>query len=244
MNSKPIPQNAPSRPRNKAKRDRRIHRELKKKGAAALRTTTAQPEEKGGKVFHAGIVADMKRRIRRITQHISLPASVLTLRRGHIVSCLVVNRPAVPHELLPDRPAAYKVLCTAAVARIMTSHMCVFAKITQHERTADDGTRQWIDGSWTLAPCTPALLNGTTVQHVRRRRFWWLHRYHYEISFDGRVQPASLFYDYDIDPLTRRKRMWLTHEYVEVRNHPGRENDFIRFWRCRSNARHPAPPHL
>lgn len=202
------------------------------------------------KVFHADHVRDVKNYINRLKQKITLPFQVKTLRRGKVSTVLIINRDGRERELLPDRPGDHRVLCHRSVARTITSSMCVFSKITQSERIVKstvplpDGTqkevehREFIDGSWTIAPCAPAMLNGTTVQHVRRRPFFFLRRYWYEISFDGRVQPGGLFYDYGISPLTRRQRLYITHEYIPVR-HFDAENDYFRFWRYKSSIPKP-----
>jgi hypothetical protein len=187
----------------------------------------------GAKVFHADHVRDVKNYISRLKQRITLPFEIKTLRKGQISKVLIINREGKERELLPNRPGVYKILCHGSVAKVMTSQMCIISKITQHERVTE-GVRTWIDGSWSIAPCAPAMLNGTTVQHVRRRPFFFLRRYWYEISFDGRVQPASLFYDYDINPLTTRQTLFITHEFVKVR-HSDAENDYFRFWRYKHN---------
>lgn len=215
--------------------------------AAAKKKDSAPPSPSGRageglpKVFHADHVRDVKNYISRLKQKITLPFQVKTLRRGKVSTVLIINRDGRERELLPDIPGDHRVLCHGSVARTITSSMCVFSKITQSERivkskvTLGDGTekevenREFIDGSWTIAPCSPAMLNGTTVQHVRRRPFFFLRRYWYEISFDGRVQPGGLFYDYGISPLTRRKRLYITHEYIHVR-YSDAENDYFRFW--------------
>lgn len=187
----------------------------------------------GSKVFHADHVRDVKNYINRLKQRITLPFEIQALRKGEISKVVIINREGKERELLPDRPGVYKILCHAKVAKVITSQMCIISKITQHERITDS-VRKWIDGSWSIAPCSPAMLNGTTVQHVRRRPFFFLRRYWYEISFDGRVQPASLFYDYDINPLTTRQTLYITHEFVKVR-HSDAENDYFRFWRYKHN---------
>jgi len=219
-------------------------------GSAAAKKVEHVAEPQQQKVFHADHVRDVKNYISRLKQKITLPFQVQTLRRGKISTVLIINRDGRERELLPDRPGDHRVLCHRSVARTITSSMCVFSKITQSERiikpgdTLPDGTvseverREFIDGSWTIAPCAPAMLNGTTVQHVRRRPFFFLRRYWYEISFDGRVQPGGLFYDYGISPLTRRQRLYITHEYIPVR-HSDAENDYFRFWRYKSSIPKP-----
>lgn len=262
---KKLSPDSPNRPRNVIKRQRRAAREAHKRilqqkketeTAAAKKKDSAPPSPSGRageglpKVFHAENVQKVKNYISRLKQKITLPFQVHTLRRGKISTVLIINRDGRERELLPDRPGDHRVLCHRSVARTITSSMCVFSKITQSERiikpgdTLPDGTvseverREFIDGSWTIAPCAPAMLNGTTVQHVRRRPFFFLRRYWYEISFDGRVQPGGLFYDYGISPLTRRQRLYITHEYIPVR-HSDAENDYFRFWRYKSSIPKP-----
>lgn len=231
--------NDPLRPRNIQRRQRRKAREehkriMQKKEQAEQQPPADKPQPQQ-KVFHAKTVREVRERIKRIKQKITLPFEIKALREGEVSQVLILNRDGKVRELLPDKPGCHKILCHAKVAKVIKSSMCVLSKITQHERYVD-GNRQWIDGSWSIAPCHPAMLNGTTVQHVSRRPFWFLRRYWYEISFDGRVQPGSLFYDYDISPLKRRQLMFLTHEFIQIRNSTER-NDYFRFWRYRASIK-------
>lgn len=239
---KKIDHNSPSRPRNMRKREareaRNAHkrimqkkREAKDKAGQDDTASTANTK----KVFHADNVRNVKEYISRLKQRITLPFEIQALRKGEVSKVVIINHEGRSRELLPDIPGRYKILCHANVAKVITSQMCIISKITQHERI-DNGQRIWIDGSWSIAPCSPAMLNGTTVQHVRRRPFWFLRRFAYEISFDGRVQPASLFYDYDINPLKRRQVMYITHEFVKIRN-KDITNDYFRFWRDKKNIK-------
>lgn len=183
------------------------------------------------KIVHSDTVRAVKERIKRLKEKITLPFEVKTMRKGQVTKVKVLNIDGIERQLLPDTPAKHKILCHGCMAKVITSSMCVFSKITQHEQI-DPATqkRSWIDGSWTIAPCHPAMLRGTTVQHVRRRKWFFLRRYWYEISFDGRVQPGGMFYDYDIDPLTRSHTFYVTHEAVQVKG-TDKENTFFRFWR-------------
>ena len=231
---KKIDPNSPMRPRNV---NRRLQKEKKQahkrimqsKREAEKNETTAPPK----KVFHKETVDAVKKRIQRLKQTIQLPLQVKTLKRGTSSVVLVQSRDGKQRQLFPDRPPRHRLLCHGCVARAITSRVCVFSKITQHEEISGDN-RRWIDGSWTIAPCTPAMLRGTTVQHVRRRRLFFLHRFWYEITFDGRVQPAAMFYDYDIDPAIKKHKFYVTHEFVKVKN-TDHENDFFRFWRDTPN---------
>ena len=229
--------NNPERPRNAKKRAQRnakeSHRRIMQQKKELEQQQPQQEEKK--KIFHKENVADVKKYIKRLKQKITLPFEIEALRKGGISKVVIINREGKERELLPNIPGTYKILCHSRVAKVITSDMCVIAKITQHERITDDG-RQWLDGSWSIAPCSPAMLNGTTIQHVRRRPLWFLRRYWYEISFDGRVQPASLFYDYDINPLTKKQTMFVTHEFIKVKNKDA-ENDYFRFWRYKKNIK-------
>lgn len=232
---------SPLRPRNQRKRAARLARRAKRQEKVAVRESTADHSADAdaadqsyidrAKVVHRRTVDAVRSRISRLKETIKLPFQVETLRRGRVDDVIVENIPARRRELLPDVPPRFRILCHARVARIISSGVCVFSKITEHQRF-DEGRRTFIDGSWTIAPCTPAMLRGTTVQHVSRRPWAFFRRYSYEISFDGRVQPGMLLVDYDIDALTRRRRFFVTHEFVRVKG-TDHENDFIRFWRTR-----------
>ena len=231
--------NDPLRPRNIRKRERRQSRQQHKQIMASKREAEKNgvPQEATDqkKVFHKSVVDAAKQRIARMKEKITLPFQIESLRRGQISKCLVINRDGRKRELLADIPDRHVILCHGRVAKVITSNVCVFTKITEHEEISESTQkRRWIDGSWVLNPCSPAMLRGTTVQHVRRRPWWFLRRYWYEISFDGRVQPAGMFYDYDIDPLRKRQSFFITHEYVKLRK-TDEENDFLRFWLRKEN---------
>ena len=231
--------NSQERPRNRKKRANReakkAHKKIMQKKHEVENQQHPLQGDGGQKVFHAENVRKVKNYIRRLKQKITLPFEIQTLRKGDVSTVLIINREGKQRELMPDKRGCHKILCHAKVAKVITSNMCILSKITQHERITDEG-RQWIDGSWSIAPCSPAMLTGTTVQHVRRRPFWFLRRYWYEISFDGRVQPASLFYDYDINPITLKHRFFITHEFIKVKNKDA-ENDYFRFWRYKKNIK-------
>lgn len=227
--------NDPLRPRNIRKRQSREARKSHKRLMAEKRKAEASAVDGDkSKVFHAGAVAEVKKRIARIKESVKNPFRIESLRRGVISRVLVINRDGKKRELLPDKPDRHVILCHGCVAKVITSGVCVFSKVTQHEYISDEGTRSWIDGSWTIAPCSPAMLRGTTVQHVRRRSWFFLRRYWYEISFDGRVQPAGMFYDYDIDPRRPQQSFYVTHEYIPVKGSE-MENSWLRFWLKKKN---------
>ena len=243
--------NSPDRPRNARKRSNREARQSHKRIMQQKKDAEKQDAEnnspgsrstatdnKPQKVFHADHVRDVKKYISRLKQKIDLPFKIEALRKGKITTVIILNKDGKERELLPDKQGVHKILCHGSIARAITSNMCVITKITQNERKVkgNDGNDEyiWIDGSWSIAPCSPEMLTGTTVQHLRKRPFWFLRRYWYEISFDGRVQPGSLFYDYRIDPLTRRLKMYVTHEFIQVR-YKDAENDYFRFWLDKKN---------
>lgn len=248
--TKKLSPNDPLRPRNIRKREKREARKthkqiMAKKKEAEEAAKDGQPQQAidKNKVFHADVVRQAKERIARMKEKIPLPLFIQSLRRGKVSKVLVINRDGKRRELLPDRPDRHVILCHGRVAKVIRSSVCVFNKVTEHEEIDEEkDTRRWIDGSWTLAPCTPAMLRGTTVQHVSRRRWWFLHRYWYQISFDGRVQPAGMFFDYDIDPACRSQEFFVTHEYVKVEKYQDRENDFLRFWLRKENITPYVPP--
>lgn len=242
-----INHNSPRRPRNIRKRSnreakeshKRIMQQKKDAEQSSASSGNVATENTPKKVFHADHVRDVKKYINRLKQKIELPFKIEALRKGKISTVIILNKDGKERELLPDKPGVHKILCHGSVARAITSNMCVITKITKNEQEVEgkDGNEEylWIDGSWSIAPCSPAMLTGTTVQHLRKRPFWFLRRYWYEISFDGRVQPGSLFYDYRIDPLTRRLKMYVTHEFVKVRYKDNTENDYFRFWLHKHN---------
>ena len=240
MTKKKIDHNDPNRPRNVRKRSNREARQSHKRIMEQKNEEVKEeePVKQPKKVFHADNVRNVKNYINRLKQKIELPFQIETLRKGKISTVIVLNKDGKQRELLPDKPGVHKILCHGSVAKAITSNMCVVTKITKNEREITDPEGQihieWIDGSWSVAPCSPEMLNGTTVQHVRKRRFWIFRRYHYEISFDGRVQPGSLFYDYHIDPLTKRLKLYITHEFIKVR-YKDAENDYFRFWLKKEN---------
>ena len=243
MNKKFRPDD-PLRPRNIKRRTNRQARQQHKRLMAQKREAEENAVPDGSpsgndahidkkKVFHADVAREVRQRIARMKEKITLPFRIESLRRGQISKVLIINIDGKQRELLPDKPGCHKILCHASLAKVITSGVCVFTKITEHEQIEGE-SRKWIDGSWIISPCTPAMLRGTTVQHVQRRPFRFLRRYWYEISFDGRVQPAGMFYDYDIDPLKRKQVFYVTREYVKVKN-TQHENNFLRFWRFKKS---------
>lgn len=182
--------------------------------------------DKTKKVFSHGMQA-VKERLSKKNAHYDLPERIITKCRPLRTSCVIVNIEAKERAFLPDKAPKYKILVHRSVVKDMVSACCILVRITSN-RTAE--TDEWIDGSWAITPAEYRMMASTTIQHVRRRPFWFLRRYWYEISFDGRVQPAHLLYDYELDPTSKRTRLWLTREYVPI-NNTDRFNDYFRFWR-------------
>ena len=156
------------------------------------------------------------------------PEKINTVRLPFRSTCLVLNRDGKEREMLPDRKPVHKILVHRSVAKVMISKVCMLLRVTANE----DKEGKYIDGSWVISPADYRMLNVTTIQHVRLRPWFFLRRYWYEIDFDGRVQPASLFYDYRLNVVSRRQRLWLTREYVPVAKEDA-YNDYFRLWRDR-----------
>ena len=182
--------------------------------------------DKTKKVFSHGMQA-VKERLKQKNEHFDLPERIITERRPLLTSCLIINREGKERDFLPDRNPIYKILVHGSVVKDMVSKCCMLVRIARN-RTVE--TDEYLDGSWAITPAAYSMMATTTIQHVRRRPFWFLRRYWYEISFDGRVQPAHLLFDYDLDPLAKKTRLWITREYVPI-VHTDRFNDYFRFWR-------------
>lgn len=175
------------------------------------------------KVFHAGIDKAVRSHISRMKEHFHLPQCISSIVSPRTSDVLVINQDSRHRELLPDTPSRHVMLCHAHMARIIKSGVAIFSKITTSP-----------DGSWALTPAGVDMLNRTTVQHVRRRPLWFLRRYSYEISFDGRVEPAMMLYDYGLDPSLSRQRFIVSTEKVQIRD-TDKFNTFFRFWISKDN---------
>ena len=158
-------------------------------------------------------------RIKQMHQKFDLPEKVNMERKPMRTTVKVLNIQGKQRELLPDRKGCYKILCKGKLAKVMTSGVCMFVRITNA-----------IDGSWAIVPAQVAMGNVTTIQEVRKRSFAWLRRYSYEISFDGHVQPAQLFFDYGLRPDMKSMKFYVTREYVKVRGKNEDYNDYFRLW--------------
>ena len=162
-------------------------------------------------------------RIKQMHQKFDLPEKVNMERKPMQTSVVIINEPGKTRDLLPDRKGVYKILCKGKIAKVMKSQVCMLIRITSAE-----------DGSWAIVPAMPDMANVTTVQEVRKRSFSLFRRYSYEISFDGHVQPAHLFYDYHLRPNIRKMKMYVTREYVKVRGKNEDYNDYFRLWATKS----------
>lgn len=177
------------------------------------------------KVVHKDTVEKIRQRIADKTAKFKLPFFVKTLRKGKITSCLLINKDGRQRRILPDKKGTHCLYVHGNIAAAMKSGVCMLVRITRS--TKDDGSA--IDGSWAIVPAEARMMSATTIQTVTKRRFWFFRRYHYEISFDGRVQPAHLLYDYGINPIKQKQRLYISHEYIKVKK-TNKSNDYFRFW--------------
>lgn len=182
--------------------------------------------DKTKKVFSSGMAAVKERLAKKNTKH-ELPERIITERHPLLTDCLIINREGKERAFLPDKKPCYKILVHRSVAKHMVSAVCMLLRIARN-RTIE--TDEYLDGSWAITPAEYRMMNATDIQHVRRRPWFFLRRYWYEISFDGRVQPAHLLFDYELDPTAKKTRLWITREYVPIAK-TDRFNDYFRFWR-------------
>lgn len=182
-------------------------------------------KDKTKRVFSKGMQY-VKDRLAAQKAKFDLPEKVETVKRNFRSKCLIINRDGRQREFLPDVPSDHRILVHRSVAKVMVSRVCMLLRVT----ACEDKDGQYIDGSWAITPAEYRMMNGTTIQHVRRRKWFFLRRYWYEISFDGRVQPGGLFYDYGLPVESERQALWLTREYVLVAK-TDKFNDYFRFWR-------------
>lgn len=201
-------------------------KEVRQKEASSER----KPEEPK-KVFHKDAFDRVQKMIDHLHAKAKLPESLVMARHDYLSTVCVINREGKRRDLLPDKKGRHVMLCHGRMARIFVNQVCIFAKI-QKSFTLGEGenaAEQWHDGSWSICPAKVAMSNQTTIQEVRLRPWFFLHRYWYEITFDGRVQPAMMFSDYNLHPERKKQRFYVTREYVKVRNQNA-ENDYFRFW--------------
>jgi hypothetical protein len=238
--------NSEKKPALNSRARRQIARANRKKKVASVPTDPRQIssdvhvytddsyKDKRKKVYSHGL-AEAKERIKAINAKFNLPERISTALKPFkgalrfcckdYTSCLITNRDGRVREFLPDTPGDHRILVHRSVARQMVSGVCMLVRITANE----DKDGNTIDGSWAIVPAQYRMMNATTIQEVRRRPFFFLRRYWYEITFDGRVQPAHLLFDYGLNPMARRTRFYITHEYVPVRKQDA-TNDYFRFW--------------
>ncbi len=167
-----------------------------------------------------------------------LPKFLTMARRKYLSTVCVINKPGHKRDLFPDKKGRYVMLCHRKMAKVFTNDVCLIVKIQQSYTKNDtkdaadnvvSTSEGWQDGSWSIVPCRVDKSNYTTIQEVRRRPWFFLRRYWYEITFDGRVEPAMMLYDYNLNPTVRKQHFYVTREYVKVR-HQDAENDYFRFW--------------
>lgn len=182
-------------------------------------------KDKSKRVFRHGMQY-VKDRLDQAKATFDRPEKIKTTRLPFLTKCVILNRDGKRREFLPDVKPQHKILVHGSIAKVMVSDVCMLVRITKNE----DSQGRYIDGSWAMTPASVRMIGTTDIQHVRKRRFWFLHRYWYEISFDGRVQPASLFFDYEIGVTRKRQSLWLTREYVPVAK-TDKFNDYFRFWK-------------
>lgn len=185
-------------------------------------------KDKTKRVFSHGMQY-VKERLAQKNKSIDLPDRIETVRQPLRTTCLVINRDGRQRDVLPDIPPVHKILVHGCVARHLVSKVCMLVRIAAN-RSKD--TDEWLDGSWAITPAEYRMINATTIQYLRRRRWFFLRRYWYEISFDGRVQPGHMLFDYDMDPTARRTRFWVTREFVPVAK-TDKFNDYFRFWKSK-----------
>lgn len=167
----------------------------------------------------------LKKRITEKNKIFHLPKFINTARESLLTTAVLFNRDGHQRAFLPDRKPRHCLLVHRNIARALVSGCCMFARITSNV----DDDNNIIDGSWAITPAEYRMMQATTIQTLRRRPFWFLRRYHYEISFDGRVQPAHLLFDYGLNPEARSQRLYVTREYVRIRG-TDKRNSYFRLW--------------
>ena len=183
-------------------------------------------KDRSKRVFSHGLQY-AKERIRAAKAKFDLPEKVETVRRNLLTTCLIINRDGRQRRFMPDVPPCHKILVHGNIAKVLVSKVCMLVRITSNYTKDEDA---WIDGSWAITPAEYRMMQATTIQHLRRRKWFLLRRYWYEISFDGRVQPAYLLLDYELEPAATKTRLWVTREYVLVAKED-KFNDYFRFWK-------------
>jgi hypothetical protein len=184
-------------------------------------------KDKTKKVFSSGM-SYVKERLAAARAKFDKPERVPTERKDLLTTCMIINRDGRVREFLPDVKPQHKILVHRNIAKVLVSGCCMLVRITKNE----DADGHYIDGSWAITPAEYRMMQATTIQMLRKRKWWWLHRYWYEIDFDGRVQPAHLLFDYQLNPISEKTRLWITREYVPVAD-TDEFNDYFRFWKTK-----------
>lgn len=215
---------------------RRMERTNKRKQATRLvgkdseaqyRYTDDSYKDKTKRVFSKGM-RYVKERLKAKSDTFDKPERIPTERKQLRTTCVIINRDGKEREFLPDRKPQHKILVHRNIAKVLVSKCCMLVRITKNE----DSDGKYIDGSWAITPAEYKMMQATTIQMMRRRKWWFLRRYWYEIDFDGRVQPAHLLFDYGINPLDEKTRLWVTREYVPIAK-TDEFNDYFRFWKTK-----------
>lgn len=212
---------------------RRMERQNKRKEMTRLVKTTSDKyqytddsyKDKTKRVFSRGMNY-VRERLAAAKATFDKPERIKTVRRNLNTTCLIINRDGRSREFMPDVKPQHKILVHRSIAKVLVSGCCMLVRITKNE----DSQGHYIDGSWAITPAEYRMMNATTIQMMRRRKWWFLHRYWYEIDFDGRVQPAHLLFDYQINPDNEKTRLYITREYVPVAE-TDEYNDYFRFWK-------------
>lgn len=184
-------------------------------------------KDKTKKVFKHGM-SYVKERLAAAKAKFDKPERIPTERKDLLTTCLIINRDGRVREFLPDLKPQHKILVHRNIAKVLVSGCCMLVRITKNE----DKDGCYIDGSWAITPAEYRMMQATTIQMLRKRKWWWLRRYWYEIDFDGRVQPAHLLFDYQLNPISEKTRFWITREYVPVADTDA-FNDYFRFWKTK-----------
>ena len=128
-------------------------------------------KDKTKRVFKSGMQY-VKDRLEAAKAKFDLPEKVDTVRRNYRSKVVIINRDGREREFLPDIPPQHKILVHRSVAKVMVSKVCMLVRITASRNKED----KYIDGSWAITPAEYQMMNGTTIQHVRRRSWFFLRR--------------------------------------------------------------------
>lgn len=194
---------------------------------AKYRYTDDSYKDKTKKVFSSGM-GYVKERLAAAKAKFDKPERIPTERKNLLTTCVIINKDGRVREFLPDVKPQHKILVHRNIAKVLMSGCCMLVRITKNEN--EEG--KYIDGSWAITPAEYRMMNSTTIQMLHKRKWWFLRRYWYEIDFDGRVQPAHLLFDYQLNPIQEKTRLYVTREYVPIAE-TDEYNDYFRFWKSK-----------